>query len=92
MHFTCNLQASTALSLQQEKRLKQMGATVRNASVYKERLTMNEERERLARAIIGKMSISQLSDLISFYHMMGNLCSEALERKLQDRVDEEPDF
>ena len=92
VHFTCNLQASTALSLQQEKRLKQMGATVRNASVYKERLTMNEERERLARAIMGKMSISQLSDLISFYHMMGNLCSEALERKLQDRVDEEPDF
>lgn len=86
------LEASTALSLQQEKRLKQMGATVRNASVYKERLTMNEERERLARAIMGKMSISQLSDLISFYHMMGNLCSEALERKLQDRVDEEPDF
>lgn len=42
------LEASTALSLQQEKRLKQMGATVRNASVYKERLTMNEERERLA--------------------------------------------
>ncbi|KAH8496128.1 hypothetical protein H0E87_019058 [Populus deltoides] len=86
------LEASTALSLQQEKRLKQMGATVRNASVYKERLTMNEERERLARAIMGKMSISQLSDLMSFYHMMGNLCSEALERKLQDRVDEEPDF
>ncbi|KAI5573820.1 hypothetical protein BDE02_10G105900 [Populus trichocarpa] len=86
------LEASTALSLQQEKRLKQMGATVRNASVYKERLAMNEERERLARAIMGKMSISQLSDLISFYHMMGNLCSEALERKLQDRVDEEPDF
>lgn len=86
------LEASTALSLQQEKRLKQMGATVRNASVYKERLTMNEERVRLARAIMGKMSISQLSDLMSFYHMMGNLCSEALERKLQDRVDEEPDF
>uniref|UniRef100_A0A6N2MXF5 Uncharacterized protein n=1 Tax=Salix viminalis TaxID=40686 RepID=A0A6N2MXF5_SALVM len=86
------LEANTALSLQQEKRLKQMGATVRNASVYKQRLTMNEERERLARAIMGKMSISQLSDLMSFYHMMGKLCSEALERKLQDRVDEEPDF
>ncbi|KAF9674059.1 hypothetical protein SADUNF_Sadunf10G0088500 [Salix dunnii] len=86
------LEANTALSLQQEKRLKQMGATVRNASVYKQRLTMNEERERLARAIMGKMSISHLSDLMSFYHMMGNLCSEALERKLQDRVDEEPDF
>ncbi|CAK7326632.1 unnamed protein product [Dovyalis caffra] len=86
------LEANTALSLQQEKRLKQMGATVRNASVYKEKLKMNEERERLARAIMVKMSISQLSDLMSFYHMMGKLCSEALERKLEDRVDEEPDF
>lgn len=67
-----------------------MGATVRNASVYKERLKMNEERERVARAIMGKMAISQLSDLMSFYHLMGELCSEALERMFRDRVDEEP--
>ncbi|EEF35395.1 Gamma-glutamyl-gamma-aminobutyrate hydrolase, putative [Ricinus communis] len=86
------LEANTALSLQQENRLKQMGATVRNASVYRERLKMNEERERIARIVMGKMSIGQLSDLISFYHVMGNICSEALERKLQDRVDEEVEF
>ncbi|KAJ4830441.1 hypothetical protein Tsubulata_029846 [Turnera subulata] len=86
------LQASTALSLQQENRLKQMGATVRNASAYRERLKVNEERERLARAIMGKMSISKLSDLMSFYHMMGKICSEAIEGKLQDRVNEEIEF
>lgn len=80
------LQANTALSLQQENRLKQMGATVRNASTYIERLKMNEERERVARNIIGKMSVGQLSDLISFYHMMGQICSEALEKKLHDLV------
>ncbi|WCJ24473.1 Class I glutamine amidotransferase-like superfamily protein [Euphorbia peplus] len=78
------LEANTALSLQQENRLKQMGATVRNASAYRERMKMNEEREKLARILMGKMTIGQLSDLMSFYHMMAKICSEALERKLQD--------
>lgn len=82
------LEANTALSLQQENRLKQMGATVRNASRYIDRLKMNEEKERFARSIVGKMSIEQLSDLLSFYHMMGQICSEALERKLQGLVND----
>lgn len=76
------LQSNTALSLQQEKRLKQMGATVRNASSYLQRLKMNEERETLARNVMGKMSIEQLSDLLSLYRMMGQICSEVLEKKL----------
>ncbi|KAI3453058.1 hypothetical protein Pfo_009721 [Paulownia fortunei] len=76
------LEANTALSLQQENRLKQMGATVRNASVYINRLKMNDEREKAARAIIGKMSIEQLSDMASFYHKMGQMCTEVLEMKL----------
>lgn len=59
-----------------------MGATVRNASVYINRLKMNDERENAARAIIGKMSIEQLSDMVSLYHSMGQMCSEVLERKL----------
>ncbi|KAJ0037717.1 hypothetical protein Pint_22097 [Pistacia integerrima] len=80
------LEANTALSLQQEKRLKQMGATVRNASSYIQRLKKNEERERVARNIMGKMSIEQLSELNSFYHLMGQICSEALEKKLHDLV------
>ncbi|OVA04952.1 Peptidase C26 [Macleaya cordata] len=82
------LESNTALSTQQEKRLKQMGATVRNASSFLERLKMNEEREKLARTIMGKMSIEQLSDLMSFYHMMGKISSEVLERKLQDLVND----
>ncbi|XP_016557188.2 putative glutamine amidotransferase GAT1_2.1 isoform X4 [Capsicum annuum] len=77
-------QANTALSVQQENRLKQMGATVRNASTYMNRLKMNEERERMARAILAKMSIEQLSDMIGFYHKMGQLCSEALDNKFND--------
>ncbi|RVW20468.1 putative glutamine amidotransferase [Vitis vinifera] len=82
------LEANTALSLQQEKRLKQMGATVRNASVYMERLKMNEEKEKLARTMMGKMSIEQLSEIVSFYHMMGRICSEVLERKLHNLTNE----
>ncbi|KAM3269607.1 hypothetical protein P3S67_030489 [Capsicum chacoense] len=78
------LEANTALSVQQENRLKQMGATVRNASTYMYRLKMNEERERMARAILAKMSIEQLSDMIGFYHKMGQLCSEALDDKFND--------
>ncbi|XP_059670733.1 LEAF RUST 10 DISEASE-RESISTANCE LOCUS RECEPTOR-LIKE PROTEIN KINASE-like 2.7 [Cornus florida] len=70
------LESNTALSLQQENRLKQMGATVRNASSYLDRLELNGERERLARNMMGKMSVEQLSDLTSFYHMMGRVCSE----------------
>ncbi|XP_042501014.1 putative glutamine amidotransferase GAT1_2.1 [Macadamia integrifolia] len=79
------LQSNTALSAQQEKRLKQMGATVRNAHAYLERLKLNEERETLARNVMGKMSMEQLSDLMSFYHMMGKICSEVLEKKVDSQ-------
>lgn len=82
------LQSNTALSLAQEARLMQMGATVRNASSYLEKLKMNEEKEALARKVMGKMSMEQLSDLKSFYHMMGQICSEVLERKFQGIVNE----
>ncbi|KAL0395917.1 UNVERIFIED_CONTAM: putative glutamine amidotransferase GAT1 [Sesamum calycinum] len=84
------LESNTALSLQQETRLKQMGATVRNASSYLERLKLNEEKEQLARKVMGKMPVEQLSDLMSFYHMMGQICSEVLERKLHGIVSEIP--
>ena len=86
--FPKQSQANTALSLQQEKRLKQMGATVRNASACMERLKMNEEKEKLARKMMGKMSVEQLSDIVSFYHMMGQICTEVLERKLHNLTKE----
>ncbi|KAG8373755.1 hypothetical protein BUALT_Bualt11G0058100 [Buddleja alternifolia] len=82
------LESNTALSLQQEMRLKQMGATVRNASSFLERLKLNEEKEKLARNVMGKMAVEQLSDLMSFYHMMGQICSEVLEIKLHGIVNE----
>ncbi|XP_016437461.1 putative glutamine amidotransferase GAT1_2.1 [Nicotiana tabacum] len=82
------LESNTALSIQQEARLIQMGATIRNGCSYLEKLKMNEEREGIARKVMSKMSVEQLSDLKSFYNMMGQICSEILERKLQDIVNE----
>ncbi|XP_004288045.1 PREDICTED: uncharacterized protein LOC101297581 [Fragaria vesca subsp. vesca] len=76
------LESNAALSLQQQNRLKQMGATVRNAGSYIERLKLNEGREKQARNVMAKMSVEQLSDLMGFYHMMGQICSEVLEKKL----------
>ncbi|XP_074297431.1 putative glutamine amidotransferase GAT1_2.1 [Silene latifolia] len=75
--------ACNVLSLQQEKRLKQIGATVRNGHGYK-KLKVGEEKEKVARTIIEKMSIEQLSNMMSFYYMMGQICSEVLETKLQN--------
>uniref|UniRef100_A0ACD5TR85 Uncharacterized protein n=1 Tax=Avena sativa TaxID=4498 RepID=A0ACD5TR85_AVESA len=78
---------AAALSSQQEKRLKQMGATVRNASGYlNSRLKVSEERERAARAVMAKMSAVQVSSLAAFYHAMGSICSDVLDDKLQPAV------
>ena len=77
------IESNTALSVQQEKRLKQMGATVRNASGYMSRLKVSEEREAAARALMAKMFVAQLASLAAFYRAMGNVCSEVLDAKLQ---------
>ncbi|KAK4284169.1 hypothetical protein QN277_001037 [Acacia crassicarpa] len=80
------LESNTALNVQQEKRLKQMGATVRNAGSYIERLKLNEEREKMARNVMAKMTVEQLSELLTFYHTMNQICSEVLEKKFHELV------
>lgn len=55
---------------------------MRNGYSYK-KLKMKDEREKVTRSIIGKMSIEQLTDMMSFYYMMGQICSEVLETKLK---------
>ncbi|GMH20661.1 hypothetical protein Nepgr_022502 [Nepenthes gracilis] len=82
------LVSNTVLSLQQENRLMQMGATVRNAFSCFEKLKLNEERGKIAKKIMEKMSVEQLNDLMSFYHLMGQISSEVLERKLREIVSE----
>ena len=66
----------------------QMGATVRNSSSYYHKMKLTADRERLAKNVIEKMSVEQVSDLMSFYHMMGQICSDVLERKLHDMVND----
>ncbi|KAI5684314.1 hypothetical protein M9H77_05542 [Catharanthus roseus] len=80
------LESNTALTLEQEGRLKQMGATVRNATSYFDRLKKNKQCEGLARKLMGKMTVEQLSDFRSFYHMMSQICTEVLEEKLQGLI------
>lgn len=82
------MQSNTALTLEQESGLKQMGATVRNASSCFDRLKLNEERGALARKLMERRSVEQLSDLMSFYHMMGQICSEVLEKMVHGMVNE----
>ncbi|CAO2198892.1 unnamed protein product [Urochloa humidicola] len=74
---------AAALSVQQEKRLKQMGATVRNASGYLNSLKVSGGREAAARALMAEMTVDQLTDLASFYQTMGRICGEVLDGKLQ---------
>lgn len=80
------LQSNAVLSQQQETRLTEMGATVRNALAYLEKMKANEERENMARKVMATMSVDQLTDLLSFYHTMAQICSEALESKLHGLV------
>ncbi|GMJ09659.1 hypothetical protein like AT5G38200 [Hibiscus trionum] len=70
------LEWNTAVSnsIQQENRLKQMGANY----IHIEKLKLNQGRERLARKVMGKMSVEQLSQLVSLYHMMAQICSQVL--------------
>ncbi|KAK7280434.1 hypothetical protein RJT34_25498 [Clitoria ternatea] len=52
-------QENVALSSQQENRLKQVGATIRNGSIYIHKLKMNQMREKVARTMRANMSIEQ---------------------------------
>lgn len=82
------LQSNTALSAEQEMRLKEMGATVRNGGSYMKKLKVDEDKQRMARNMMNKMNIEQLSELMAFYHLMGNICGDVLERKLHGNVNE----
>ncbi|XP_021763606.1 uncharacterized protein LOC110728240 [Chenopodium quinoa] len=78
------LESNTVMSKQQEARLIEVGATVRNAFTYFEKIKVNEERENLAKKIMEKMSVEQLTDLMTFYQTMGQTCSYVLDRKLHE--------
>ncbi|XP_010511590.1 PREDICTED: uncharacterized protein LOC104787684 [Camelina sativa] len=82
------LESNTALSVKQEMRLKEMGATMRNGGSFTEKLRLDEEKQRKAMNIMKKMNVERLSELITFYQLMGKISSEVLERKLHASVNE----
>ncbi|WZY88727.1 hypothetical protein YC2023_045462 [Brassica napus] len=82
------LESNTALSTEQETRLKEMGATVRNGGSYMKKLKVDEEKRRIIRNMMNKMNIEQLSELMAFYHLIGNICGEVLEQRLRGNVNE----
>ncbi|XVF81895.1 hypothetical protein PTKIN_Ptkin15bG0192700 [Pterospermum kingtungense] len=78
--------SNATLSVQEEVRLIEMGATVRNSCYYFDKVkSSSKEREVAAkRVIMRKMSTGQLFSLLSFHRMMGQIFSEVLQAKLQD--------
>ncbi|KAG2307425.1 hypothetical protein Bca4012_083558 [Brassica carinata] len=83
------LESNTALSTEQETRLKEMGATVRNGGSYMKKLKVDEEKkQRIVRNMMNKMNIEQLSELTAFYHLVGSICGEVLEQRLRGNINE----
>ncbi|CAH8326340.1 unnamed protein product [Eruca vesicaria subsp. sativa] len=82
------LESNTALSAEQETRLKEMEATVRNGGSYIKKMKVDQEKQRMARNMMNKMNTEQLSELMTFYHLMGNKCCEVLESKVHGNVNE----
>ncbi|CAM8990004.1 unnamed protein product [Rhodiola kirilowii] len=82
------LESNTALSLYQVNRLKQLGATIRDGNSYMEKMKLKEDQEKLVQNILSKMNVEQLSELMSFHHMMSQICADLIESRLTEVNDE----
>lgn len=73
------------LDLHQEKRLQQVGATVRNSPAYFDRMDSLKGRNSKARMMLERLGTHELHDLHEFYNMMSETVSEVLEaRKIRN--------
>ncbi|KAL9230090.1 hypothetical protein vseg_005482 [Gypsophila vaccaria] len=75
---------NTVMSQHEEKKLKEVGATVRNAFTYVNTLKVNGDKQKMAKKMMDKMSEAQLTDMVSFYHTMAQICSDVLAQKLHN--------
>uniref|UniRef100_A0A7N0TJP8 Uncharacterized protein n=1 Tax=Kalanchoe fedtschenkoi TaxID=63787 RepID=A0A7N0TJP8_KALFE len=50
-----------------------------------EGIKLKENKEKLVRNILSKMTVEQLSDLVSFHHMMAQICSSKVSRRSDRR-------
>lgn len=69
------------LDIHQKKRLQQVGVTVRNSSVYFERLSSLQGRNSKARIMLERLGAHELHDLQEFYNMMVETISEVWESR-----------
>lgn len=53
---------------------------MRKISCYWQRLKINEEREMVAKNVMRKIFVEQLSDLVYFNYMFGQISSKVLDR------------
>ncbi|RID74584.1 hypothetical protein BRARA_B01676 [Brassica rapa] len=82
------LESNTALSMDQEMKLREMGATMRNGGSFTQKLRLDEDKQRKAMNIMKRMNVERLSELIAFYTLMGKISREVLERKLNGSLDD----
>lgn len=75
------LQSNTALNSKQVKFLHEMGATVRNSSLFLEKMQLNERKEAEARKMMEGMQEQELQEFIDFYKMMVDAASTVLQQK-----------
>ncbi|PHU19511.1 hypothetical protein BC332_10662 [Capsicum chinense] len=80
------LECNRTLSLKQETRLMQMGEIVRNATFYLQKLKINEEKEGLARKVMEKMTMEQLSGLTVLHGFGINTAYTAMPSGIQKMV------
>ncbi|KAL2650670.1 hypothetical protein R1flu_018798 [Riccia fluitans] len=79
------LQSNTALTSRQVKFLHEMGATVRNSSLFLEKMQLNERKEAEARKMMEGMHEQELQEFIDFYRMMVDAASTVLQQKRNSR-------
>ncbi|XP_059072922.1 putative glutamine amidotransferase GAT1_2.1 isoform X2 [Cryptomeria japonica] len=83
LFFQLNARLSVrALDREEENRLKQMGATVRNSASYMKGMKKQKEIKETALKFMESMSTEELWDLIACYQMMAHIGSQVLEEKL----------
>ncbi|CAM6102669.1 unnamed protein product [Calypogeia fissa] len=79
------LKSNTALNSTQVKFLNQMGATVRNSSLYWQQIQLNGRKEAEARKLMTNMQEHELQDLLDFHKMMAETASSVLQQKQQQK-------
>ncbi|KAH7282036.1 hypothetical protein KP509_35G009200 [Ceratopteris richardii] len=73
------------LNTQQEKMLKQVGATIRNSSVFLERFNHLKDRELKAKMVLERLGTHELHELLDFYKMMAAATAKILEGRSENR-------